>query len=290
MRDSGVAMRYTYRNEAGTGVLGTPPTPGQYDLDWRRITVSSVYPVVRRCVYCGVEHPREHFYRDRSRRDGLAPYCRDCYKRQHSNEPASRTHCGHGHAMTPDNVIAARNGRRECRTCRSERAYANLPQRFWGKVDTTGECWEWRGAKSRGGYGYMIRYRDGKPRSYLAHRVSWEIAHGPIPAGLLVCHHCDNPGCVRPDHLFVGTDADNSRDMWSKGRGRPPRGFNHPRATLTWAQVCEIRAQFAHGPGKRRDPATGRFISSGISETANEYGVSRGAIVKILRGESRVTE
>ena len=96
-------------------------------------------------------------------------------------------------------------------------------ERFWSKVDKSGDCWVWTAAVvgSRnpkfdhvGGYGVFGIGR----KVYRAHRVSWEMAHGPIPDGMLVCHSCDNRGCVRPSHLFLGDQADNVRDMDSKGR------------------------------------------------------------------------
>lgn len=100
-------------------------------------------------------------------------------------------------------------------------------------------CWGWAGDKTKSGYGVISH--EGK-RGY-AHRASWELEHGPIPAGMEICHHCDNPPCVRPDHLFIGTHADNMRDMWAKGRWHPPvaRGEDHPGARLTAVQVAEIR-------------------------------------------------
>lgn len=86
---------------------------------------------------------------------------------------------------------------------------------FWEKVEKTGGCWLWRGATNPKGYG---RTGVGSHRSALAHRLSWNLAHGQIPAGLFVLHRCDTPGCVRPDHLFLGTAADNTADMIRKGR------------------------------------------------------------------------
>jgi hypothetical protein len=91
-----------------------------------------------------------------------------------------------------------------------------LSERFWEKVNKAGECWEWTACRHhQWGYGH-VRV-GGKLEA--AHRVSWEMHNGPIPDGLLVCHHCDNPKCVRPAHLFLGTGTDNSRDMHAKGRG-----------------------------------------------------------------------
>ncbi len=93
-----------------------------------------------------------------------------------------------------------------------------LPVHFWARVRVLENgCWEWIGAQIPKGYG-QIRYI--KRRQILTHRLAWEELSGPIPDGLYVCHHCDNPPCVRLDHLFLGTQADNMEDMMLKGRGR----------------------------------------------------------------------
>lgn len=94
----------------------------------------------------------------------------------------------------------------------------SLARRFWAKVDKSQGCWVFTGHRnSRDGYG---RIGVGA-RVWLAHRMAWTLEHGPIPDGLFVLHHCDNPPCVRPDHLFLGNDSDNRWDMVMKGR--------HPR-------------------------------------------------------------
>ena len=88
-------------------------------------------------------------------------------------------------------------------------------RRFFSRVDHTGKCWLWVGAVTSRGYGWFVA----KGRQWTAHRFSWHISRGPIPDGLFVCHHCDTPRCVRPQHLFLGTHADNMADMKAKGRG-----------------------------------------------------------------------
>lgn len=92
-----------------------------------------------------------------------------------------------------------------------------LQERFWSKVDrgAPSECWMWRGTISTEGYGTITeRYKR-----YGAHRLAWQFENNvPIPAGHVVCHSCDNPACVNPDHLWVGSQADNMRDMSAKGR------------------------------------------------------------------------
>jgi hypothetical protein len=86
--------------------------------------------------------------------------------------------------------------------------------RFWRNVQKTADCWVWTGARSGAGYG-QININD---VLVFTHRFSWELHHGPIPDGLLVCHHCDNPPCCNPAHLFLGTPSDNMVDKIRKGR------------------------------------------------------------------------
>jgi hypothetical protein len=85
---------------------------------------------------------------------------------------------------------------------------------FWQKVDTSGDCWTWTGG--RNSFGYGLTKHDG--HGIGAHRLAWILTNGSIPANLVVCHHCDNPPCVRPEHLFLGTQQDNIRDASRKGR------------------------------------------------------------------------
>lgn len=115
----------------------------------------------------------------------------------------------------------------------------NWPARFWDKVALGEQCWVWTANVNHRGYGRVL-YR-GKVQQ--AHRVAWEMVHGPIPDGLFVLHHCDNPPCVNPDHLFVGTHSDNMVDAVRKGR--------HARAKVTEADVRDIRTARASGEGVR---------------------------------------
>lgn len=83
-----------------------------------------------------------------------------------------------------------------------------MNERFWQSVDKGADCWMWTGAKGSGGYGTIF----GDGRRHAAHRLAYEMAYGPIPAGAIICHRCDTPACVRPDHLYAGTAATNADD------------------------------------------------------------------------------
>lgn len=114
-------------------------------------------------------------------------------------------------------------------------------ERFWAKVQKTPTCWLWKESKTNKGYGRIKR--DG--RNVLAHRASYELTYGPIPEGegyhgMCVCHTCDNRVCVRPDHLFLGSQGDNMADK--KEKSRAASGDRNGRAKLTAEQVLAIRA------------------------------------------------
>jgi hypothetical protein len=118
-------------------------------------------------------------------------------------------------------------------------------ERFWDKVDRSGDCWVWTGARRGKGYGDF--WYAGK--SVAAHRFSYELHVGPIADGLLTCHHCDNRRCVRPNHLFLGTHTDNMRDAKAKGRLRHGHLFGTMVgcARLNEQVVLNIRALFSAG-------------------------------------------
>jgi len=115
-----------------------------------------------------------------------------------------------------------------------------LKKRFEAKFikGSDDECWIWEGAVCDGRYG---KIKNGQAAESV-HRVAWKLYKGEIPEGLLVCHSCDTPLCVNPDHLWLGTDADNMRDKTEKGRGNSPKGAAHGSAILTEIDVRAIRA------------------------------------------------
>jgi hypothetical protein len=117
-------------------------------------------------------------------------------------------------------------------------------QRFWKNVKKTPGCWEWQGGKDYCGYGVLNNHQ----KKVKAHRAAWMIDRGKvIQSGFCVLHTCDNPGCVNPDHLFLGTPGDNARDRKAKGRKGDITGEKNGRAKLTPNQVNLIRALFESG-------------------------------------------
>src|ERR1700744_692885 len=160
-----------------------------------------------------------------------------------------------------------------------------LQQRFFSYVApavTSNGCWEWVGAKDLKGYGTLM-IRDPHKRLAKAHRLSWELHEGAIPAKMCVLHKCDNPSCVNPRHLFIGTQRDNQRDKVEKNR--QAKGIVHGRVVLTEDQVREIRTIYVHcSAGCPMGPHI--TVPTSISGLAKRFGVSRPTIAAIIRGET----
>ena len=156
------------------------------------------------------------------------------------------------------------------------RTYSNqytLEERFWDKVDKTDTCWNWTASRNHRGYGkFSVGYR-----TVGAHRVSWELANGPIPEGedyhgTCVLHKCDNPSCVNPNHLFLGTIQDNIQDRVAKGRSST--GDDHYRNKITSKRVSHLRKLLAEGKLSQR-------------QLAKMFGISQPHVSRINLGISR---
>jgi HNH endonuclease len=146
---------------------------------------------------------------------------------------------------------------------------ADRAAEFWAQVQRGDGCWLWQGPLIESGYGnFNINYREVRG----AHRAAWVFTHGPIPAGLCICHRCDNPQCVRPDHLFLGTTADNTRDAAAKGRMRNgnQKCERNANAKLTWITVDLARQWHSEGVARQ--------------EIARRLGVAAATVFAILRG------
>jgi hypothetical protein len=146
-----------------------------------------------------------------------------------------------------------------------------LVPRFWAHVEKTETCWLWTGYRNNKGYG-QVNLGSGTGKLTLAHRLSYEIHHGPIPIGLWVRHTCDTPPCVSPAHLVLGTPADNTHDMMERGRNRPVhlRGERSGTAKLTEALIREAR----------------ELVRGGMthSAVATRFGLHKTTISKALAG------
>ena len=177
-------------------------------------------------------------------------------------------HCGKEFRAFPSDL---RDGKRACSmTCRSLLMRRTAEQSFdlcVIKSTEPNDCWGWNGSY-RAGYGSVNLWKDGRKTTEGAHRVSYQLHVGQIPPGMFVCHTCDNRVCSNPNHLFLGTNADNMRDMRAKGRWRiidPARGERISLAKLTAADIRAIRAD----------------TNTNNHRTAARYGVAPQTIWKI---------
>lgn len=139
---------------------------------------------------------------------------------------------------------------------------------FKGWTVTTSGCWEWNGKRDLDGYGTVTRSR----RPYRAHRLAYEQWVGSIPDGHVICHRCDNPPCINPDHLFTGTPRDNSHD--ASGKDRLARDEWHGQCKLSSREVIQLREMYS----------TGRHTQRGL---ARSYGISQAQVNNILLNKQR---
>lgn len=153
-----------------------------------------------------------------------------------------------------------------------------LEERFWSRVEKTDSCWLWRGQKS-GPHGYGKIGAAGSKGNILAHRCAWQLTYGDIPDGLCVLHKCDNPPCVNPEHLFLGTMTDNMADKTAKGRQQ--KGESSGYNVLTETQVREIRRRYANR--KLVNKRTAKGDPDAITAIAADYGVSFVTIFDLVK-------
>ncbi len=166
---------------------------------------------------------------------------------------------------------------------RKPRVPRPIADRFWPKVNRSGDCWEWTAHRTRTGYGMI-----GLPNSRTverAHRVAWILTNGPIPVGMCVLHRCDNRACVRPDHLFLGTQADNVADMISKGRRHSMAGDAHP-ARRPGARIGERNGRSRLTADDVRRIRTMRGEGLEYRQIAAHFGVAVPTVQHIVSGKN----
>lgn len=178
--------------------------------------------------------------------------------------PYGYCHCGCGGKTKPHSSTSALKGHKKGEPRKflngHQRRIFDRAKNFWGRVRLTANddlCWEWTGCRNKAGYGTILS----DYKHTLTHRMAWELTNGKIPEGLYALHHCDNKGCCNPKHLYLGTYADNSRDLELRGS----RGHQK----LKREQIPTIRERYKNG-------AT-------LTELAKNYGVALRTISRAVK-------
>lgn len=191
---------------------------------------------------------------------------RDIRDREADTKPCA--HCGTAFARDIRNTHAYWERAKYCSQSCAGAAWSQrcrdgrlpLADKFNGNVAQSDGCWLWTGIKDRDGYG-LFTYAK---KQYRAPRLALELDGRPVPAGHYACHHCDNPGCVRPSHLYVGTPTDNAADTKARGRARHGK-----KAKVSADDIAVIRA----APGRHQD-------------IADRFGISRSSVSMIKSGKT----
>lgn len=216
---------------------------------------------MKTCNKCSTAKKLDEFHLKKGTKDGRTTICKTCIARAERERYAAIKRGDH--IVRPNPKLAGRS--------------KPVAERFWPKVEIPerkDDCWIWCGGHDSWGYGTFV-FRG---RQTGAHRVVYILHYGEIPEGLLVCHTCDNPTCVNPQHLFLGTNLDNSNDKLRKGRFVTPRpknrctGERHRSAKLNSQQVLSIRERIASGEE--------------FSVLAKDFNVRPMSIQRIAEGKS----
>lgn len=226
--------------------------------------------VTKTCEHCGREYS---FRRDGQRTASARKYCSHaCYAKARSKHVDWTCEvCGIVFSKPLNHGKSPRFCSRKCTNIGNTKQQVYTPENFWDYVDKSGgddSCWPWTGTKHNGdGYGHLWY----ESQNWIAHRLAYVLATGPIPDGLYVCHKCANRPCCNPSHLYCGTPAQNSQDMVDHGHSL--KGEKNHKAKVTAADVREIRRRW-------------QMRESSQLDLAREYGLTPAVISKMVRRDT----